>query len=227
MRKAVIALAALAALAAPQATRANEGAEGGERFKLGVGLGYSIPFGDAFKKAGPGGSTQTEALSDVYSGEAPVELELTYKLTHAISAGVYGGYGYGLVASKSNDVIGSISSWRFGVQGEYEFAKVGPAIPFAALRVGYVTETLGGKNGFGSASASGWEYFTLIGGADFDVAKGLAVGPFVSFAVGQYTTAKEAKDPVTGEGGESKSIPSGDRTLHEWLTIGVRGSFGF
>jgi hypothetical protein len=219
MRKAVIALAALAALAAPQASRANEGGEGGERFKLGVGLGYSVPLGDARKVTDATGST-TEALSDVYSGEAPVELELTYKLTHAISAGVYGGYGYGLVASKSSDAFSSISSWRFGVQGEYEFGKVGPAIPFAALRVGYVTETLNGKNGLENASASGWEYFTLIGGADFEVAKGLAVGPFVSFAVGQYTTVKEP-------GGSSESIPSGDRTLHEWLTIGVRGSFGF
>jgi hypothetical protein len=218
MRKAVIALAALAALAAPQASRANEGGEGGEggeRFKLGVGIGYSIPLGDARKTV-----DGTEHLSDVYSGEAPVEVELTYKLTHAISAGVYGGYGYGLVASKSNDAFSSISTWRFGVQGEYEFGKVGPAIPFAALRVGYMTETLKGKNGLENASASGWEYLTLIGGADFDVAKGFAVGPFVSFAVGQYTTAK---DP----GGSSESIPSGDQTLHEWLTIGLRGSFGF
>jgi hypothetical protein len=219
MRKAVIALAALAALAAPQASRAHEGGEGGEggeRFKLGVGVGYSIPFGDV-RKAADGSSV---ALSDVYSGEAPVELEFTYKLTHAISAGVYGGYGYGMVGSKANDELSSITTWRFGVQGEYEFAKVGPAIPFAALRVGYVTESTQAKNGAGTGSASGWEYFTLIGGADFDVAKGFAVGPFVSFAVGQYTDEK-------APGGSSESIPSGDRTLHQWLTLGVRGSFGF
>ena len=214
MRKAVIALAALAVLWAPAASRAEEQ---DLNLKLGVGLGYSIPFGDASKG---------EKLSDVAAGEVPVELELSYRFTHAISAGVYGGYGFGLVSSssvegvKASDVIDSITTWRFGVQGEYEFGKVGPAIPFAALRVGYVTETLNGKNGLENASASGWEYFTLIGGADFEVAKGLAVGPFVSFAVGQYTTVKEP-------GGSSESIPSGDQTLHEWLTIGLRGSFGF
>jgi hypothetical protein len=214
MRKALFTLAALASLATPLASRANEG-EGAERFKLGVGVGYSLPFGDARKVEG-----ESVALSDVYSGEAPVELEFTYKLTHAISAGVYAGYGYGMVASKSSDALSSITSWRLGVQGEYEFAKVGPAIPFAAVRIGYVTETLEGKDGVGSGSASGWEYLTLIGGADFEVAKGFAVGPFVSLALGQYTTEKSP-------GGESESIPSGDRTMHEWLTIGVRGSFGF
>ena len=214
MRKAVIALAALAVLWAPAASRAEEQ---DLNLKLGVGLGYSIPFGDASKG---------EKLSDVAAGEVPVELELSYRFTHAISAGVYGGYGFGLVSSssvegvKASDVIDSITTWRFGVQGEYEFQKLGPAIPYAGLRVGYVTESVKQKNGGGTSSASGWEYLTVLAGADFEVAKELAVGPFASFAFGQYTTAKSAD-------GSSASIPSSDQTMHEWLTIGVRGAFGF
>jgi hypothetical protein len=209
MRKAVLALAAVAALATPQASRAHESAEDGEKFKLGVGIGYSFPMGDLRKdEAG-----QTVALSDVYAYEIPVELELSYKLTHAISAGVYAGYGYGSPASNVSDAVSSFTTWRLGVQGEVELGKVGPAVPFAGLRIGYFTETANGKNG-GNKSASGWEYLTLFGGADFEVAKGFAVGPFVSLAIGEYTR-------------EDGSIPSGDRTLHEWLTLGVRGSWGF
>jgi hypothetical protein len=215
MRNALVALAAFAILAAPAASRAEEGAaEHGLQLKLGLGLGYGIPMGDVVKD---------EKLSDLYGGEIPVELEASYRFTHAISAGVYVGYGLGLVSSKevngekASDFIDSIASWRFGVQGEYEFAKVGPALPFAALRVGYVTESIGLKGGE-TMKASGWEYLTLIGGADFEVAKSFGVGPFVSFSLGQYTTEKVP-------GGSSESIPSDERAMHEWLTIGVRGSF--
>ena len=219
MRKAVIALAALAVLAAPAAPRAEEKAEGhGDvGLKLGVGLGYGIPFGDA---------TQDHALSGIYAGEIPVELELSYKFTHAISAGVYAGYGYGLVSTsgeyrpgvKASDVVESIATWRFGVQGEYEFGKMGSALPWAGLRIGYVTESISLKNGGGTAKATGWEYLTLMGGADFEIAKAFAVGPFLALSFGQYTT-----EQVPGE--SSASIPSGERTIHEWLTIGVRATF--
>ena len=158
-------------------------------------------------------------MSGVYAGEVPVELEVSYKLTHAISAGVYAGYGYGMPASKLSDAFSSFATWRFGVQGEYEFAKLGPALPFAGLRIGYFTETANGKNGVENKSASGWEYLTVFGGAEFEVARGFTAGPFASLAIGEYTYEKQ--------GSEGGSIPSGDRTLHQWLTIGVRGSWGF
>ncbi len=210
MRNTVLALAALLAFVAPATSLAEEtpaAEHGGLGLKVGLGVGYGIPMGDALKD---------EKLSDVYAGEVPLELEVSYRFTHAISAGVYGGYGFGLVSS-SADALDSISAWRLGVQGEYEFGKVGPALPFAALRVGYVSESLKAKAG-GTAKVSGWEYFTLIGGADFEVGRGFAAGPFVSFALGQYTN-----EQLPGE--SSASIASDKRALHEWLTVGIRGSF--
>lgn len=216
MRNAVLALAALVALTVPAVTLAEEApaAQHGLQLKLGLGTGFGIPMGDAKKE---------EKLADVYGGEIPVELELSYRITHAISAGVYAGYGIGLVSSNEvngvrvSDELDSIAAWRFGVQGEYEFPKVGPALPFAGLRVGYVTETLKLAAG-GVTKASGWEYFTVVGGADFEVANRFAIGPFVSFSLGEYTQEQAA-------GGSSESIPSAERALHEWLTMGVRGSF--
>lgn len=216
MRKGLIALAAVVALAAPQA-RASEGAE--QRFKLGVGLGFGMPYGDALKG---------QSLASIYMGEIPIDVDFSYRITPSFSAGVYGGYAYGLVSRSgrvtsstyTSEVVDGIATWRFGVQAEYEFGKMGAAMPFLAARVGYVTETLKGKNGVGDSTASGWEYLTLIGGVDFQVAPRFTVGPFLSGALGEYTDEKLA-------GGSSQSIPDGDRTLHGWITIGVRGTWGF
>jgi hypothetical protein len=216
MPKAVLAMVALLAFAVPAATVAEEtpAAEHGIQLKLGLGAGFGIPFGEVRKDV---------KLADLYAGEIPIELEASYRFTHAISAGVYAGYAYGLVSSnevegvKASDALSSIQTLRLGVQGEYELAKVGPAFPYATVRVGYVAETLKSRTG-ADAKASGWEYFTLVGGADFEVAERFAVGPFVSFSLGQYTTEKSS-------GEASQSIPSSERALHEWLTIGVRGSF--
>src|SRR5512133_934226 len=202
MHKAVIALAALFAFTAPAVALAEEApaADHGLKLEVGLGTGYGIPMGDAKKD---------EKLADVYAGEVPVVLEVSYRFTHAISAGVSAGYGLGFVSSfevngrKAGEELESISALRFGVQGEYEFAKVGPVVPFAAVRVGYVSESLKLKDGGGTSKASGWEYLTLVGGADFEVAHGFAVGPFVSFSLGQYTNEQAA-------GGSSESIPSGE-----------------
>ena len=218
MRKSLVALAATAALLAPMASRASEGEEGGQMLKLGLGIGYSMPFGDALKG---------ESMTNLYSGEIPIELELSYKLTHAFSLGVYGGYGYGIVTPSgrleadvaASGVIQSIATWRVGVQGEYELGKMGAGTPFLGARVGYVTESVTGKNGWGNSSASGWEWLTLVFGVDFQAARGVAIAPYVSGAIGQYTDLKPA-------GGSSASIPGGDQTLHGWLTIGVRGTYG-
>ena len=221
MRKSLLALAAAAALLAPIASRASETAEGGQDFKLGLGLGYSMPFGDASKG---------RSMSDLYSGEIPIELEVSYKLDHAFSVGVYGGYGYGMVTDSgrlapdvaSSGVINSITTWRAGIQVEYEFGKVGAGTPFLGARTGLVYEVIEGKNGYHNGAASGWEYLTLLFGVDYEVSRSFTAGPFVSAALGQYTQEKAAE-----AGASMTSIPSGDQTYHGWLTIGVRGSVGF
>jgi len=215
MRKSLLVLAAVALLA-PVASRAGEGAP---MFKLGLGLGYSMPYGDARKG---------ESMTNLYSGEIPIELEFTYQVTHALSLGVYGGYGHGIVTPSgrlapgiaASGVVDSIATYRVGLQAEWEFGKYGPGTPFVGARTGYVTENVTGKNGYGNGSASGWEYLTLIAGSDFEVAKSFAVAPFVSAAIGTYTEVKPA-------GESSTSIPSAEQTIHGWLTIGVRGTFGF
>lgn len=206
-------------LAVPATSRAEEPAEPeaamhGLRLKLGAGVGYGIPLGYIAKE---------EKLSNLYLGEIPIELEASYRLTHAISAGVYAGYGFGLVSSseidgvKTSDEVDSIGSWRLGAELEYEFPEVGPAHFFTALRTGYVMEKIKLSDG-GTDRASGWEYVTLMGGSDFEVTERFAFGPFVGFSLGQYTMENL-------DGASKERIPSGERALHEWLNIGVRGVF--
>ena len=67
-------------------------------------------------------------------------------------------------------------------------------------------------------SLSGWQA-GLQGGADWNVAPSFVVGPFASLALGQYTGVK------LEQGGNSYSQDIPDPTMHQWLTLGLRGSF--
>ncbi|HSP19177.1 MAG TPA: hypothetical protein VLQ79_06675, partial [Myxococcaceae bacterium] len=63
---------------------------------------------------------------------------------------------------------------------------------------------------------SGWEYGNLQVGVDFAVGSLVKLGPWVSFSVTQYS--KISASDTTGS--ISTDIPN--KTLHEWLMVGVR-----
>jgi hypothetical protein len=73
-----------------------------------------------------------------------------------------------------------------------------------------------------SSSLSGFELLTLQGGADFALANAIAAGPFVSLSFGEYLNASTSGVP--GVPDSSSSITN--KALHEWLTFGVRGTYG-
>jgi hypothetical protein len=94
----------------------------------------------------------------------------------------------------------------------------GSVDPWLGLGVGYeifgASLTTQGRTI--STDTKGFEFLNLQGGADFKVADAVAVGPFLSFSLGQYSSV-------------SSGDASGDITnkaIHEWLTIGVKGTFG-
>jgi hypothetical protein len=89
-----------------------------------------------------------------------------------------------------------------------------PVLPWAALNVGY--ERGSGKFGDFKSTASGYE-FGLTVGADYKVEK-LAVGPYVGFAMAQYTSIKYE------QGGASAS-PEFDKKFHNFLSFGLRGAY--
>jgi hypothetical protein len=117
---------------------------------------------------------------------------------------------------------------RVGLQGQYRFMPKESVNPWVGLGIGY--EWLGGSISAntplgsveGSFDVHGFEFLNLQGGADFKVADGVGIGPFLSFSLGEYTDGSVA---ATGAGTVSGSGELANKSLHEWLTLGVRGAF--
>ncbi len=94
--------------------------------------------------------------------------------------------------------------------------------PWFGLGVGYeilgITTSAGGQET--SANGSGFEFANLQGGLDYKAGP-VMVGPFVSFSLGQYSSVTRQ---ASGQGEQSGSIDK--KAIHEWLTLGVKGTFG-
>lgn len=108
----------------------------------------------------------------------------------------------------------SASQLRFGLQGQYHLSPGESMNPWFGLGVGL--EMVDQKAGDTKSGVSGLEFATLMAGADFKVADNIGVGPFLNFSIGQYSK-------VTGDNeGDIE-----DKAMHQWLTIGVKGTIGF
>lgn len=70
------------------------------------------------------------------------------------------------------------------------------------------------------SSLKGFEFLNLQGGADFKLASAFSVGPFLSFSLGKFSTASTTVGGVETSGDITKTA------MHEWLTIGAKGTFG-
>lgn len=191
-------------------------------------MAYAIPLGDLQGPDDPGESPV--ALSDVVTGAIPIQLDVLYRITPAVSLGAYFSYAFtqtrleieGTVICEEPGVDCSGSQMRFGIQGVYAF-QAGGSRPWVGAMIGYemlsVTASL---EGFGDldASVQGWEWFTLQGGVDWKLGESFVLGPFVAFGFGQYT---DRELEVPGEPAVAESIP--EKAVHEWLWLGVRGRF--
>jgi hypothetical protein len=175
---------------------------------LGARVGYGIPMGDA--RAGI-------SLGDVVSGQVPVQLDATWRFDRSWRLGLYAQYGFASVAGAFCPARASCSgqNLRLGAQAAYAFA-AGSSSPWvgAGLGLEWQTATVSAGGVSDDLRLFGFEILNLQAGVDWRPSAGLALGPFVSFALGQYQT-------VTS-GGASASLST---ALHEWLQLGVRGTF--
>ena len=175
---------------------------------LSARLSYAIPMGSLM---------QDLTLSDGISGGIPVVIEAAYRFNRNFSAGLAGQYAYMMTKNCDAGASCSATDYQFFVEGIYN-ARMGSTIdPWVGLGIGYEQLSLnesGGQNP-GSGSASGWGLATLQVGGNFVAAPQVEVGPFLSFSAGKYGSLSS--------GGQSADIPM--TTFHEWLQIGVRGTF--
>jgi hypothetical protein len=206
MRK--LLFAGLVALLVPTASHAQ--------IQLGLRLGYGSASGDMFKVKGPGG-TGTISMSDSVKSAVPLQLDANYKFDKDWSAGVYLSYGFG--QANQDNCAGSCSASTFGagVQGFYTFNQVtGPFVPWAGIGLGYTQASWGDSSG--TLTASGVQGSLQVGG-DYKVNEQFSVGPYLSYAYGQFSSYTLPAG-VTMPAGVST-----DTASHSWLGLGIVGKF--
>jgi hypothetical protein len=91
--------------------------------------------------------------------------------------------------------------------------------PWLGLGIGYEWlrlsgEGLGYQNPPSSIEFSGWDYLIIEAGGEFRLATSFALGPFVGFSFGEYSS--------TSEDGYSRDLL--EQALHAWLQLGLRGT---
>jgi len=196
---------------------------------LAIRAGYGLPLGDAAKAQG-----RSIALSKVVSGQVPLEAELAFRFTRELSLAAYLGYGFAFAAKGICQDLGGVpagvscstsnaSTLRYGLQFGYRFHPSADMTPWFALGAGMEQAQVDIKlSGSGQSATetfkiSGWEYGNLQVGVDWLVAPSLKVGPFGRVSVGKFDSVKI--------GSEKQDFPSSDRAFHEWITLGLKGTF--
>lgn len=221
MRK-LLMLAVAAALVLPTASHAQ--------FTFGARLGFAPAMGDAAKEQSTG---QAMKMSDGMKSQVPIQLEGGYKLTNEFSLGLYFSYGFGQVGGAlSSDCSAagqscSAHDTRFGVQALYSFTQVNPQfVPWVGAGIGYewgTWEATGGGQPSQSFTFKGWELLNLQLGGDYLMSPQFSIGPYVMLSLAQYSDVEATQGGLTVSG--SLSDLGFDKTVHTWLSFGVRGKF--
>jgi len=222
--------ALLAALAVPTLASAQ--------LSLGLRAGYGFPMGDAYEQSGFG----TFKQSGLAKGQVPLQADASWRLGDRLSAGLYYGYGFGQSGSKLKELCStpgascdSPSFTRFGAQAAYAFTGGATVEPWLGLSIGLQSASFKVKNFvYGvipgptptpltsdlKGTLRGWEA-GLEGGADYRVSSAFLVGPFLSFACGQYTVEDVSIAALGNVAGGGVT----NAKTHQWLTLGVRGRY--
>jgi hypothetical protein len=201
--QAALALAALLA-AGPAFAQGTPAGETG--LQLGARASFAWPFGEAFDA--PAGFTAD--LSDSIDWAVPIWAELNYRLNRDLAVGVYGKYAFISEADPDFGDSPDLQNWHLGGQLTFRLAEMGTILPWVGVGAGW--EWLS-SDADGDPDLDGFEAL-VQGGADFNVAQGFNVGPFVAFTIGNFGEIEE--DGLTA-----------DSAWHEWLEVGIRGTFDF
>jgi outer membrane protein W len=174
---------------------------------VGIRAGYAFPLG-RFDN-GP----ERTYLSQVYSSAVPLQVDLGYRITPHVRAGLYAMYAPVQMSSFCPGAC-SAKSLRLGVSGEFHLLPSNRTDPWAGLGVGYERSSF--KVGDVEARYSGLEWMVLQAGADYRVGPKLTLGPTFTWTFANYSTLRARVGSGTGE----ESIRQ--RALHSWMMFGAR-----
>ena len=215
-RSIVVAAAAFSCLAVAPSARADGGS-----FQVGARTGFTLPLGNISGDSGNGNGAA--AFSDSDTGFIPFWLDAGYRINPNIYVGAYLQYGIGLVKGCTSGTTCSGADLSLGLTGEYHLLPLESFDPWFGLGVGY--ELLGftasandGSGAHETGTDKGFQ-FLLQGGLDFAVTQKLHLGPFLALAVGKYNSGSTSGTLSTGSGDIMTT------SVHELVTIGVRGTF--
>ena len=185
----------------------------GSGLALGVRAAYGLPVGDAVKDG---------SLSDAVGTTVAPQVDLSYFFTRQLSLGGYFQYGLAQGPDNCNDTTDCSSRvLRFGVDLNYHFAQDAFIAPWVGVGVGYESASveLGEGGSVGKSNVRGFDLGHAHFGVDFQFTRSIAVGPYISASVGQYS--KQTTEVF--EAAEfSRDIPSDQKAIHMWIQPGVR-----
>jgi hypothetical protein len=194
--------------------------------ELGVRTGVALPLGAAASGA---------QMSDTIDAQVPVQIDLGFRPDPHLFVGAFGSYAFLLPASgvcQGGSCSGS--DVRVGLEAQHHFRPARRFDPWLGVGAGYewlhlaswntgATQDGVSTSTDASTSLRGWELVNVQAGLDYALCAGVRVGPFVGFSLGEYQNASQS---YTLRGVEHESTSDISQTaLHEWLTLGVRGSF--
>ena len=201
-----MAAALLGALAGPGRVEAGP--------ELGLRAGWAVPLGSV--QAG-------EALSRTFAGALPLQLDAGWRLSPALSGGLYLQYAPASLAGpfRASFSSSSGSDLRLGAAARWRFEPWGGAVPWAGAGAGWEWALFSVRaSARGTLRLSGPDLH-LEGGAEWALPdRRFALGPFLQAAGGQYLS-------VGAEGaGDRSTLSIRRRALHGWVALGARGTFG-
>jgi hypothetical protein len=228
MRELIAALSVIAAVAAAPAARADEGS--------GLALGVRAAFGMPLGNAGDG-----QDLDHLTKGAIPIQIDVGWRFDSRWLAGAYFSAGPTLVASNAKGALTAAGATRVeghavqrvGVQALYTVLRAPRFDQWVGLGLGYewtryaearVTSDSGTADA--ELGLRGFEAILQIGG-DYRVSPKFSVGPFATVNFGQYRShvsdVEVKSGTVPDPGSTSRAVE--DRGIHEWMQLGVKGTF--
>ncbi|HVV49297.1 MAG TPA: hypothetical protein VHO06_06550 [Polyangia bacterium] len=171
---------------------------------LGARVGFAIPMGDL---------AADNQLGNFLSGAVPLTLELTIRGNKNVAVGLAFDLAPTLTKNCDPGASCSATDYRLNLEAIFTSRAGMPVDPWLGIGVGYEWFELS-ESGELSAEFTGWDYATIEVGGEFRSGDQLALGPFASFSLGQFSSGS-----ANGASGDVAN-PS----LHEWLQFGLRGT---
>ncbi len=205
-----------------------------KRLLVGVRVGFALPLLNMYRSPIDNSAV---SLGGAVHGTLPIGLEVGYRVIDPLYVGALVSFGPAFVSSAADGYCSPSATTcsgehlQVGLHARFYPRRSQTFDPWVGLGFGYERLSMRqegmlvtGDRGGISQALSGFEFVDVSVGGDLALLRDVRVGPFASFALGQFDTAT-----VTQTAGDNSSTTTGsirNPTMHAWLVLGVRGALG-